>query len=251
MSESDRSGRDAAIGESAVKRSLAEAGIAVPAGTTLLPLPPPGAAGSENARSALLESVERARVPEPFVVKLTGPGLVHKTELGAVRVGVPLRRLHDTVVELSALARTVGMDGTGRILVEEFVGGGVELLAGMTVDSSFGRVGVVGLGGVAADVQSGTRCAALPLLSRAAVDRFVEPVLAPLRRMGAVETFADLVTSLMGEAGVMLRPEILEMDLNPIVVTRDRIVVVDAWARVESVEAPAADRRVNAVVADV
>lgn len=211
-----------AVGETTVKRLLADSGIAVPAGTS---------ARLRTGVTAVLESVERAQLPEPFVVKLTGPGLVHKTELGAVRVGVPMRRLRDTVGELRELAGRAGVEATGEILVDELVGGGVEFLAGMTVDRSFGRIGVLGLGGVAAEVHPGMRCAALPLTTPGAVERFVAPFRQPLRRMNAVGAFIDLVTKLMAPDGMMLRPEIVELDLNPVLVTRNRVVVVDGWAR--------------------
>ena len=82
-----------------------------------------------------------------MALKAQGAGIMHKTELGAVRVGLA------GAAEVSQAAREVGgaLSGAGiepeAFIVQSMVDGGVELLVGVVADPVFGPVLACGAGG--------------------------------------------------------------------------------------------------------
>src|SRR5207249_3842279 len=75
----------------------------------------------------------------PLVLKAFGPGIVHKSDVGAVRVGL-------TAAELEGAAAAMPADASG-YLVEEQAAPGVELIVGVVRRPGFGLLALVGLGG--------------------------------------------------------------------------------------------------------
>ena len=90
----------------------------------------------------------------PVVMKVSSPDLLHKSDLGLVKVGVGSdKEVRDAFAELLAKAkkadRQARIDG---MLVCEMVTGGVEMVVGVSQDELFGPVVMVGLGGVFVEV---------------------------------------------------------------------------------------------------
>ena len=82
-------------------------------------------------------------LPYPLVLKALVPEVVHKTDRGAVRLRIGNRSaLEEACQELQARFPEASL------LVEEMVSSGVELIAGLTDDASFGPCLMVGTGGV-------------------------------------------------------------------------------------------------------
>lgn len=181
--------------------------------------------GVPRPREALTRTRDEALV---FAHSLTGPvvakasGLGHKTERNAVRLDADPALVWD---ELAAL-------GDGTVVVAEQVRGELELIAGGLRDPQFGPIVSIGLGGVAAEVfrdvafilypaQPGElasaiarlRCASLfdgyrgrPPVDRAALWRIVDAI-------------GDLLDR---------DPEVMEVDVNPILVRDGCPLVIDA-----------------------
>jgi acyl-CoA synthetase (NDP forming) len=175
------------------------------------------------------------RLQGQVVLKATGP--VHKTDVGAVRVG--LRGPAEVEAEASAMAGRLAAAGIepGGFLVQEQVEEGVEMLVGVAVDPRFGPVVACGAGGVAAELLRDVEVRVAPLTDLDASDMVralsTFPLLdgyrgAPRADVGALE---DVILRIgrMAEA----HPEIVEMDGNPVIVLTDRAVVVDARVRIE------------------
>ena len=80
----------------------------------------------------------------PVVLKAVGP--LHKTEVGAVRVGLAAT---EVAAEAAAMAERIKAHGEPLegFVVQELVSGGVEMLVGMTADPEFGPVVACGAGG--------------------------------------------------------------------------------------------------------
>ncbi|MVO86085.1 CoA-binding protein [Streptomyces sp. p1417] len=88
----------------------------------------------------------------PVVMKASGAGIAHKTELGLVRVGLTsASQVRDAYRDLTDIARYegVGLDG---VLVCQLVPVGVEMVVGVAPDPLFGPTVTVGLGGVLVEV---------------------------------------------------------------------------------------------------
>jgi acyl-CoA synthetase (NDP forming) len=170
------------------------------------------------------------------VLKARGPGLVHKSDVGAVRLGLE----GGDDVRSAAAAMRSALDAAGIVLdgflVQPMVTGEAEMLVGVVQDEQFGPVVACGPGGVRAELERDVAVRLAPI-GPAAADEAVRslrtfPLLdgwrgAPKADVPALE---DLLmrTAAMADA----HPQIRELDFNPVVVSRDGAVVLDARVRV-------------------
>jgi acyl-CoA synthetase (NDP forming) len=98
----------------------------------------------------------------PAVVKAVSANIVHKTDVGAVRLAVPdPDAVRAAYREVHAAACAVGGEHV-RVLVQPYRAGGVELIAGVVRDPSWGLVLAVGLGGIWVEVLRDAALRVLP-----------------------------------------------------------------------------------------
>jgi acyl-CoA synthetase (NDP forming)/GNAT superfamily N-acetyltransferase len=168
----------------------------------------------------------------PVVLKAEAAGLVHKTEAGAVKLG--LHGEHEVRAAYAELAAAFGARLTG-VLVEPMLSGGVEVLVGVVQEPVFGPLVVFGLGGVATEVL-GDHAARLTPLTDADADDLIHgihaaPLLLGHRGTPPVDTaaLADVLLRVSRLADEL--PEVAELDLNPVVATPDGARAVDARIR--------------------
>jgi acyl-CoA synthetase (NDP forming)/GNAT superfamily N-acetyltransferase len=169
----------------------------------------------------------------PVVLKAGAAGLIHKTEAGAVKLG-----LHGEAEVRAAyreLADTFGARLTG-VQVEPMLSGGVEVLVGVVQEPVFGPLVVFGLGGVATEVL-GDHAARLTPLTDADADDLIRGVhAAPLlfghRGTPPVDTaaLADVLLRVSRLASDL--PEVAELDLNPVIATAGGAQAADARIRI-------------------
>jgi acyl-CoA synthetase (NDP forming)/RimJ/RimL family protein N-acetyltransferase len=169
----------------------------------------------------------------PVVLKAEAAGLVHKTEAGAVKLG--LHGEAEVRAAYQELAATFGARLTG-VQVEPMLSGGVEVLVGVVQEPVFGPLVVFGLGGVATEVL-GDHAARLTPLTDADADDLIHGVhAAPLlfghRGTSPVDTaaLADVLLRVSRLASDL--PEVAELDLNPVIATAAGARAVDARIRV-------------------
>ena len=173
--------------------------------------------------------VDAARIARelgfPVVVKTAAPG-VHKTERGEVALG-----LRDAGAVEDA-ARAIG----GAVLVQPMVGGGVELLAGIVQDPSFGPLVAFGPGGILAELIGEATYRLAPLTDVDVAEMIsagkAGRLASGFRGMAKADAgaLADLLAGLSALAVDF--PELAELDLNPVIARTDDCVIVDARARV-------------------
>ncbi len=200
-------------------------------------------AGIGSAPWRLVSSARDAAVAAhelgfPVVVKTADPGIVHKTEDNLVRTGVRTRR------ELFAAVRGVqGITGRGSpVLVQQQLSG-PEFAVGVVRDARFGPLVMVASGGVQLDLW-GDQTYLMPPLGRADIRTALEslrtwPLLSGFRGSPPLdkEALVDLVRAVADLA--LDRPDVVEMDLNPVIVTNDGPRCVDAKVLVRPAEPPA------------
>jgi acetyltransferase len=174
------------------------------------------------------EAVAAARMlGYPVVVKVDGPA--HKGSVDGVALDVR------SDAEVEAAARRMG----GRVLVARQLPRGVEVLCGMTRDVQYGPVVVVGLGGRAAEALSLAAVALAPLDpedAKALVTR--APGLTSVASDDALAALADAASALARLA--VDQPSVEEIDVNPLILTDDGAVAVDALVVVSSAAAAGA-----------
>jgi acyl-CoA synthetase (NDP forming)/RimJ/RimL family protein N-acetyltransferase len=178
-----------------------------------------------------------AELAGPVVLKAEVAGVVHKTDAGAVRLG--LRTPDDIADAYRQFTARFGAD-LHRVLLQPMLAGGVETLVGVLQEPVFGPLVVFGLGGVASEVLADHVARLSPLTD---ADDMIGGVRAAALLTGhrgspAVDT--------AGLADVLLRvsrladdlPEVAELDLNPVIARPEDVQVVDFRINI----APAAPR---------
>jgi acyl-CoA synthetase (NDP forming)/GNAT superfamily N-acetyltransferase len=164
----------------------------------------------------------------PVVLKADVPGLVHKTDAGAVLLD--LRTEDDVRAAYRRLAGHFGLRLTG-VLVQPMITGGTEVIIGVRDDQMFGPLVVFGLGGVATEVLA-DHAARLAPLTETDADTLINSVRsAPLlhgHRGSPAADLAALRDTLMRVSRLADDlPEITELDLNPVITRPDGVVAVD------------------------
>lgn len=162
----------------------------------------------------------------PVVAKVSGGA--HKTEVGGVRLDL-------WTEESVASAAEDLLQRSDRVLVAEQVRGDVEMIVGAFVDEQFGPCGLIGLGGLWTEA-FGEAAVILGPGSDAMVRRALERhpwgrlVLEGARgRRFPVETVIDAVLGLIALI-TACRDRLSAIEINPLVITPDRVVAVDALA---------------------
>ena len=175
----------------------------------------------------------------PLVAKLVSAALPHKSEAGAVRVG--LNSAEEVANAVASIRDSVADYAPGvaveRFLLERMVADPVaELLVGVRRDPAFGQVMVLASGGVLVELLGDSQTLLLPTDRRA-----VETALRRLRVFkllegfrgrpaGDVEALTDAVLKLAAHCHAH-RDQLEELDVNPLMVLPQGVVAVDALVR--------------------
>jgi acetate---CoA ligase (ADP-forming) len=200
-----------------------------------------GAYGIRSSRDVLCESAAQAvkaaaTIGYPVVMKVSSPDLVHKSDLGLLRVGVSsASEVRSTYNELMTRARRAGRK-TARIdgvLVCETVTDGVETVVGVSQDPLFGPVVMVGLGGIFVEVLEDVTFR-VPPFGRDEAERMLGelrgfPLLAGARGSKPSDGRA-LVDAIMKvqRLALELAGDVSELDINPLIVRPRGAVALDA-----------------------
>ncbi|MCG8922827.1 bifunctional GNAT family N-acetyltransferase/acetate--CoA ligase family protein [Lentzea sp. CC55] len=164
----------------------------------------------------------------PVALKAVADDLLHKSKGGGVELGVADAA---GVAEAFRAFRERFGDRLRGVFVQPMAARGRELLIGVVTDEKFGPLVVTGLGGVDTDLLDDRAAALAPLTTADADDllhgfRTAGHVLAGTDE-GAVR---DVLLRVAELAGAL--PEVVELDINPLVLTENGCVVVDARVRV-------------------
>ncbi len=172
----------------------------------------------------------------PVVAKLCGEGIAHKTERGLVRLGLgDEEAVRQAASELLAEARDE--DGAVSVLVAPMVRGSRELIAGVSRDPQFGFTVMIGIGGVFAEALGDVSLRLLPI-TRLDAEEMLEDLssqvlLGPFRGEPAIDRAAVAEVLLALSEVVERHPEVVSVDLNPLIIVDGRPIAVDALVEVE------------------
>jgi acyl-CoA synthetase (NDP forming)/GNAT superfamily N-acetyltransferase len=179
----------------------------------------------------------------PVALKAIALGLVHKTDAGAVRLGLTGRTaVLRAARELQRALRAAGHAPTG-YLVQRMAPAGVELLVGIGGDRLFGPVIACAAGGTATELLADASIRLAPLSEQDvhAMPRELRtfPLLdghrgAPRADVPALEDVLRRVSLLATE-----QPAIAELDCNPVIVSPAGVAIVDLRVRVRPPPQPA------------
>jgi acyl-CoA synthetase (NDP forming) len=158
----------------------------------------------------------------PVAVKLASRSILHKTEVGGVRLD--LRSEQEVREAFEKIRRRVEQSGRCEemegVLVQPMVSDGVEVMAGMSRDPLFGPLIAFGLGGIHVEILGDVRFRLAPLTDRDAAGMVREikgrPLLEGYRGRAAADVKAIEDVLLRVSQLVVSVPEITELDLNPV-----------------------------------
>jgi acyl-CoA synthetase (NDP forming) len=165
----------------------------------------------------------------PVVLKTGRPDIVHKTEADGVRLG--LAGPEQVRAAFADLAERLG----GDVLVQPTVRAVAELVVGATHEPTYGPVAMLGAGGVLTDLLGDRTFRMLPVTDLDARQMVLglrcSPMLLGYRGaepvdVAAIEELLHRVSALATDL-----PEVAELDLNPVMVSPNGAVVVDARVR--------------------
>jgi acetyl-CoA synthetase (ADP-forming) len=222
---------DGPLTESEVKRLLAAYGVAV--------APEKLAATPEVAAAAA------AALGFPVVLKAVSRRIVHKSDVGAVRLG--LASTEAVMVagrEMFATLRDASLDTELEgFSVQPMIRGEAEVIVGARRDPHFGPVVMVGLGGIAVELLNDVALAAAPIDAERARALVLSlrsaPLLTgargrPLLDVGAIAETVSRVSWLAADLGARL----VDFEINPLIVRRagEGAVAVDGRATLHGKE---------------
>ena len=164
----------------------------------------------------------------PVVLKGLMPGETHKTEHGLVRLGI----MNKPLLEAAFHHIQEKLDHRGRILIQKEVKSDYELIAGFIRDGQFGPCVMFGLGGIFSELEPDVVFAmapldkgcALKLIGRIRSKRLLQGFrgMTPLKEDAMAEILVNL-----GNSGIAC-PEIEQIDINPLAVSKGTLLAVDA-----------------------
>jgi acyl-CoA synthetase (NDP forming) len=210
------------VPEPFVKAFLERAGLQIPRGVLI--------SGADD--------IERraAQLRAPLVLKAYGSEIIHKSELGAVRLDLAHQHLLVAIAEMASKLKSTGVAPAGYWL-EEQQAPGIELVIGAVARPS-GVVSItLGLGGIYVEVLKSFATRVLPL-TRTMTAQLVEAfpgskVLDGFRGHASVDRreLIEAIHTLAGEGGVieqLIPIGLREFECNPVIVSRDGIAIADA-----------------------
>ena len=178
----------------------------------------------------------------PVAVKMVSRNLAHKTEAGAVRLGLgSAGEVADAVAAIAeAVADCAPEALSGEFLVERMIGAPVaEVLIGIRRDSQFGQVMVLASGGTLVELVHDSRTLLLPTdresVAEALATLKVSKLLAGFRGRpaGDREAAIDAVLTLAAFAEAQ-RGTLEELEINPLLVLSEGVAAVDVLLRLRS-----------------
>ncbi len=165
----------------------------------------------------------------PIVMKVIGP--IHKSDVGGVRLNI--KNKTDLSIVMGEMMKIKNAKG---VLIQPMLNG-VELFAGVKREGKFGHLILFGLGGIFIEILKDIRTTLAPLGKEEAQYELNKlkgrKIFEGTRGQNPVNQleFISILTKL--SALVQVAPEISEMDLNPLIASKDKVIAVDARIRIE------------------
>lgn len=184
-----------------------------------------------TAERAVLAAAE---LDGPVALKVVSPDILHKSDIGGVRLGIrgddSVRESYDAVLAAADGVPDAKVEG---VLVAPMRGPATELLVGVVRDPQWGPILAVAIGGVLVEVLDDSALSALPVTP--------DKVRSMLQRLRAAAVFdgvrgghpADLdvlsrVISRIGDLALALGDDLVSLEVNPLRVEGDLVEALDA-----------------------
>ena len=186
------------------------------------------------ARTSREAAEQAARIGFPVVMKILSPDILHKTDVGGVRVNVKnAQEAEEAFTDITTNARRIMREAFIKgVMISEMVKGGKEVILGVTYDRTFGHMIMFGLGGIYVEVLKDVSFRIVPVERRDAMAMVNEIRTTALLRGARGERPADIdaIVGCIVNLSCLVSdfPEIQELDVNPLVVMENGAIALDA-----------------------
>lgn len=194
-----------------------------------LPMPEQAVASSADHAVAIAE-----KIGYPVIAKISSPQILHKTDVGGIRTNLKTAAdVKKAFAEIMANCKKNSPESDLKgVLIQQFLPIGSEFIVGAIKDPSFGPLVMVGLGGIYTELFRDTAFAIAPVGEGEATDLLTRlnswKLLLGMRGkkaldVGSLARTVQAVSTLITDC-----PDLTEIDLNPVLVREDGILVADA-----------------------
>ena len=165
----------------------------------------------------------------PVVMKVIGP--IHKSNVGGV-----ILNINSDEKLIASFKKIMKIKGATSVLIQPMKKG-LELFVGAKKESNFGHLIVCGLGGIYIEVLKDIQLALTPIYKNEAIEMIQNlkshKIIKGIRNKDGVDEalFAEIIEKIA--TLVSIAPEIIELDLNPLLGNKKEIFSVDARIRIE------------------
>jgi acetyltransferase len=187
----------------------------------------------------------------PVVLKLCSPEILHKIDIGGVVLDLQDEpAVRSAFARMQEVVRNRGLEGRCHgVTLQRMIdcAQGLEMILGATKDPTFGPVIIVGLGGIATAIYR-DHAIGLPPLNERLARRMLEslacwPMLQGYRGQPPVAVDKLIEVMIRFSSLVADYPEIREFDINPLLVSAEGVIALDAAAVLDRNAQPRADER--------
>lgn len=188
---------------------------------------PYGLAKSEEEAIAIAK-----KIGYPVALKIISPEIVHKTDVGGVRLNIKNEEvLRLTYKELTEAAKNKKLEG---ILIQKMARKGLELIIGGVYDEQFGHMIILGFGGVYVEVFKDITARICPINKYDVIEMVRElkshPIIMGTRGKKAIN-IQGLEELMIKVCRFMQKENVAEMDLNPVIFDEKGYDIVDVRFR--------------------
>jgi len=214
--------RRSALDEIAGKQLLASFGVTVPK--------------SVIAKTAANVAAAIAGMQAPFALKVMSPEILHKSDAGGVKIGLKNATELIEAITVMAAAPQIKVAQVDGWLIEEMAPAGQEVVVGAVRDPNFGPLVMVGLGGIFVEILADVAFRICPITRLDAAEMLDELKGVALldgargRVRASRDAIIDVLLKVGGDNGLLMRhaDDFTEADINPLIVSADGAVAVDA-----------------------
>ena len=197
----------------------------------LYDLPMPGQALAKTADEAVAIA---ERIGYPLIAKISSPQILHKTDVGGIRANLKNAKDIKTAFKdiTSAVAKNMPEATLEGVLIQQFLPVGNEFIVGCVRDPSFGPLVMAGLGGIYTELFADTSFRIAPVDEKEAY-RMLQQLKSwklLLGMRGKPQADIDALATLVACISRMVSdcPQIVELDLNPVLVSDKGTIIADA-----------------------
>lgn len=171
-----------------------------------------------------LNEIDKIKLKFPMVMKVCSPRILHKTDVGGV-----ILNINDRSELKNSFKKLKKKFPEEKILIEEMEKKGIEIIIGVTKDEFFGKVIMVGIGGIFTEIYKDVSFRKIPINKNDANEMLMD-----LKAHKIFENFRikldkkSLVELIYKISKIVVENKILQMDLNPVFLYEKGLKVIDA-----------------------